>query len=192
MRKLRIVLIVILGAVLLLSMTSGRFLIINDPQRADVIVALAGETDRRPAQGMELISLGYAPRMILNVPATAKIYGIGMLEIAQAYVQRLPQRQSMSTCPIVGLSTKTEAQDVAGCLKPLGVHDVLLVTSDYHTRRALSTFQHELPQYHLFVAAAYDPQQFGAQWWKHRQWAKVNLGEWMSLLWWEAIDRWRQ
>jgi hypothetical protein len=41
------------------------------------------------------------------------------------------------------------------------------------------------------VAAAYDPNEFGVQWWRHRQWAKVDFDEWLRLIWWELVDRWR-
>jgi len=176
---------------LFLFSTSGKFLIINRPQHADAIVVLAGETDRRPALGLQLLQRGYAPRMVLDVPATGKIYQWNMLQLAQQYVHELPQAQSVIICPIYGLSTKAEAQDVSQCLKNLGVHSVLVVTSDYHTRRALSTFRRELPGMQISVAAATDPQQFGGSWWQHRQWAKLNFDEWLRLVWWQAVDRWR-
>jgi len=191
MRKVRIVLIAVLCGYLLFSLTSGGFLLVNDPQPADVIVVLAGETDRRPARALELLSQGYAPRMLLDVPATEMIYGQSEIELARGYLQQLPQKASLAICPISGLSTKAEAGDVARCLQPLGGRRVLIVTSDFHTRRALITLQHALPQYKVYVAAAVDPQQFGVAWWKHRQWAKVNLDEWIKLAWWEAVDRWR-
>lgn len=182
--------IVIAVAVLLFS-TSGEFLIVNQPEHADVIVVLAGETNQRPALGLKLLREGYAPRMLLDVPATAKVYQWDMLQLGQQYVHGLPESNSVTVCPIYGLSTKTEAQDVSRCLSPLGAHKVLVVTSDYHTRRALSTFKHELRGMQISVAAATDPQQFGGAWWKHRQWAKLNFDEWLRLVWWEAIDRWR-
>jgi uncharacterized SAM-binding protein YcdF (DUF218 family) len=191
MKKLRTVLIVLIALALFLFSTSGHFLIINRPQHADTIVVLAGETDRRPALGLQLLQQGYAPRMVLDVPANAKIYDETMLQISQQYVRELPQAQSVIICPIYGLSTKAESQDVSQCLRTLGVHSILVVTSDYHTRRALSTFRHELPGMQISVAAASDPQQFGGPWWKHRQWAKLNFDEWLRLVWWHAVDRWR-
>lgn len=169
---------------------SARFLVIDKPEKADVILVLAGETDRRPARGIEMLAAGYAPRMILNVPAGARIYQWTHPELAAKYVQDLPQAQAISICPIMGLSTKAEAQDAAPCLRKASVHKVLLVTSDYHTRRALSILQRELPQYEFSVTAAYDPREFGAAWWQQREWAKVNAGEWVRLMWWEAVDRW--
>ena len=191
MRKLRVVLIVAVSAFALFLATSGRFLVVNQLRHADVIVVLAGETDHRPSRGLELLSQGYASRMVLDVPAAARVYDSTMLQLAQKYVQSLPNGQSVIICPIVGLSTKAEAQDVAGCLQKTGAQSILVVTSDYHTRRALSIFRHELSGYPVYVAAAYDPQQFGTAWWKQRQWAKLNFNEWVRLVWWQAVDRWR-
>jgi uncharacterized SAM-binding protein YcdF (DUF218 family) len=191
MRKLRVVLIVGLSVLALFVATSGRFLVVSQLQRADVIVVLAGETDRRPSRGLELFSQAYAPRMVLDVPAAARVYDSTLLQLAQNYVQSLPNRQNVIICPILGLSTKAEAQDAAGCIQKLGAHSILLVTSDYHTRRALSIFKHELPGHPVYVAAAYNPGQFGEAWWKQRQWSKLNFDEWIRLVWWQAVDRWR-
>ena len=191
MKKLRTVLIILVALALLLFTTSGQFLIVNRPEHADVIVVLAGETDRRPALGLRLLREKYAPRMLLDVPANAKLYQWDMLQLGQQYVHGLPESNAVNVCPIYGLSTKTEAQDVSKCLNALGAHKVLVVTSDYHTRRALSAFKHELRGMQISVAAATDPQQFGGSWWKHRQWAKLNFDEWLRLVWWELVDRWR-
>lgn len=191
MRGLRFALIFILSFLLILSLTSGNFLVVNDPQRADVIVVLAGETNWRPARALQLLSQGYAPKMMLDVPTNAIIYNQNTLVIARQYVQTLARKDAISICSIVGLSTKAEAKDVARCLQGSGARRILVVTSDYHTRRARSTFEHELRGYQVSIAAAFDSQQFGVPWWYHRQWAKMNLDEWLRLMWWELVDRWR-
>lgn len=191
MRKLWLAVVVLVLFALFLFSTSGAFLVKNDPQRADLIVVLAGETDRRPARALELLQQGYAPKLMLDVPAAEKIFDQQTLDIAQKFVNRQPQHEAVSICPIAGLSTKTEAQDVKHCLAQTSANRILLVTSDYHTRRALSTFRRELAGRQFFVAAAEDPKQFGQHWWQHRQWAKMNFDEWLKLVWWEVIDRWR-
>lgn len=191
MRRVWIGLGIVAMVVLFFFLTSGSFLVVNHPERADAIVVLAGETDRRPSHALELLGQAYAPRVFIDVPATNVIFGHNLLQIAQDYVRSLPQAQSVELCPIVGLSTKAETDDVDRCLQPIHARNVLLVTSDYHTRRALSIFSHELPQYHFSVAAAIDRQQFETAWWKRRQWAKMNFDEWLRLVWWEAVDRWR-
>ena len=170
---------------------AGRLLVVDRPRRSDVIVVLAGETDRRPVRGLELLDQGYARRVMIDVPAAARIYDITEVELAQQYVRRLPQAASVTICPIEGLSTQAEAHDVEKCLAEEERSRILLVTSDFHTRRALSIFRHEVGGRSFAVAAAYDETQFGTQWWRRRQWAKTCLDEWLRLLWWTGVDRWR-
>lgn len=191
MRGLRITLIVVLLLFLLLSVTSGSFLVVNDPQRADVIVVLAGETNWRPARALQLLSQNYAPKMLLDVPLNEIIYNQNLMDIARQYVQAVPHAQQISICPIVGLSTKEEARDVVRCLEGTNARRILVVTSDYHTRRARSIFRHELRGDQVSVAAAFNTQQYGITWWQRRQWAKMNFDEWLRLVWWQVVDRWR-
>jgi uncharacterized SAM-binding protein YcdF (DUF218 family) len=182
---------VFLLGILALVAGSGSFLAVNDLQRADAIVVLAGETKARPERGLELVAQNYARLMLLDVPANEVIYDRPLTEIAQQFVQKAGRGRAVTICPIYGLSTKTETQDVSRCLSGSGVHRILLVTSEYHARRARDIFRHELRGYEIFVTPAHDPQQFGTHWWQHRQWAKINFDECTKLAWWELVDRWR-
>ena len=169
---------------------AGEFLVVNAPQHADLILVLAGETDTRPALALNLFRAGYAQRVLLDVPTAARIFDTNAIQIAQAYIQKLPDGARFEICPIPGLSTKQEAHDVISCLKHENASSILIVTSDYHTRRALSIFRHEVPGKSFSVAAAQDDAQFGTRWWTHRQWAKMCFGEWLRTIWWNLIERW--
>lgn len=164
---------------------------VSGPAKSDVIVILAGETDVRPKLGLELLRRGYAPRLLLDVPAADKVYQWPQTELAQNYVKSLPEAEAISVCPVYGLSTQAETQDVARCLRNVPAKSILLVTSDYHSRRASTIFRHELPQYNFSIAAASNPTEFGTTWWMRRQWAKTNFDEWTKFAWWELVDRWR-
>jgi len=170
---------------------AGRLLVVDKPERAEVILVLAGETDRRPARALELLAQGFASHVVIDVPAGARIYDSSQVELAERYVQNLAQREQVSVCPIDGLSTKDESRDAEKCIEKQHGSRVLLVTSDFHTRRALSVFRRELPSYSFSTAAAHDDTQFGTRWWTHRQWAKTCFEEWLRLIWWSGIDRWR-
>ena len=165
---------------------------VDAPEKSDVIVVLAGETNARPARALELLRQGEAPRVLLNASDATRIYDQKLIDVAQKYVNGLPDANRVSVCPIAGLSTVAEADDVSRCLQPLGAHRVLLVTSEYHTRRAWMIFRQRLPQYQFSVAAARSPAEFGEAWWTHREWAKVTFDEWSKMLWWETVDRWRR
>lgn len=183
---------ILLGFVLVgCAAKAGNFLVEDTPRRADAILVLAGETERRPQRALQLLAQGYGRRVVLDVPNHSPIYVFTQIQLAEKYIQALPQAGSMSICPIDGLSTKAESKDAGKCLAGQGVKSVLIVTSDFHTRRALSVFQHELPEFEYSIAAAHDEGQFGVRWWTHRQWAKVFFDEWLRLLWWKAVDQWR-
>ncbi len=184
--------ILIVGILLLaFGAASGWLLVIDQPQHADVIIVLAGETDKRPLRAIDLYHQGFAPHIILDVPANTQIYQWTQLQLAQMFIDSQLGRKDISVCPIVGLSTRDESHDTIPCLQSIQGKNVLLVTSDYHTRRALAIFRHELKDRNFSVAAAYDSNTFGEQWWRHREWAKTGLGEWTKLIWWEVVDRWR-
>jgi hypothetical protein len=190
-RRIWIVAVLLLAVLLgLFAAKAGGFLVVDAPLPSDVIVVLAGETDRRPARALELLQQGYAKRVLIDVPAESNIYTFTQLDLAQKYVQSLPQAAAVSVCPIVGLSTKSETQDVDKCLTQMNAGTILIVTSEFHTRRALSIFRRELRGRTFSVAAAYDSAQFGTRWWTHRQWAKTVVDEWLRLLWWGVVDRW--
>lgn len=178
--------------VLALGSRAGRWLVVDNPERSDLIVVLAGETEDRPELGLKLLNQHYAPRLILDVPARERVYGSSTAELAARWAKDLPEGSAISTCPIYGLSTRDEAREAAHCIEQVGAHSVTLVTSDFHTRRALSTFRHEVPAMNFSVGAAHTPVRFGAAWWTRREWAKTTAYEWSRFAWWECVDRWRR
>jgi hypothetical protein len=190
-RQLRsMFLLLLLAGLFFLAANAGKFLELNAPQPSDLILVLAGETDTRPALALDLLQHGFAARVLMDVPARARIYDTTAMQVAESYIRKLPQANQITVCPITGLSTRDESHDVARCVAQQNVGRILIVTSDYHTRRALSIFRHEMPGTSFSIAAAHDDSQFGVRWWTHRQWAKVCLDEWLRLFWWTAIERW--
>ena len=174
-----------------LAIKAGSFLVIDAPRRSDVILVLAGETNHRPERALQLEAQGFGQRILLDVPTNSKIYEFTQIQLAQNYIHDLPEGATLSVCPIDGLSTRDETKDVEKCLIKAGAERVLIVTSDFHTRRALSTLRREIPGYEYSIAASRDEEQFGDRWWIHRQWAKTFVDEWLRLIWWKCIDQWR-
>lgn len=190
-----IVLILILIAVVFF-VAAGNYLVVNNMRKSDAIVVLAGdEADDRYYRGLQLLRQGYGRNMLLDA-TTAITYGHSYTELAADLVARTAGQDAsrVIVCPIEGDSTKEESTQVGACLATLQPvpHSVLIVTDNYHTRRALSIFENRLPQYHWSAAAADNPYLFGTPWWKHREWAKTYLTEWQKLIWWELFDRWRK
>ncbi len=185
------ILVILLGLAIAALSQAGSFLVVDAPQPSDLIVVLAGETYFRPARGLQLLSQRYGRHMLLDVPANITIYKSTQIQLAQDWVRDLPQAAAISICPIEGLSTKDETKDVARCLGHEQPRSILIVTSDFHTRRSLNVFRREMPGIQFSSAGAHNDTEFGTRWWTHREWAKTFFNEWLRLIWWELIDQWR-
>ena len=187
---------VIAVCVLIWFLEPGSQLIINNATKSDAIVVLAGsEADSRYWRGLALLRAGYGQHLFLDA-VTGLSFGHSLVDLARDFVLRTAGANAaqVSVCPVDGDSTRDEAPQVGACLQSLQPRprSVMLVTDDYHTRRALSIFRNRLPQYRWTAAPAQNSALFGVPWWKHREWAKTYLTESQKLLWWEMFDRWRK
>ena len=175
---------------LVLLSHAGSFLVLNAPKHSDVILVLGGVDDSPYWHAVKLQKQGYGDRILLNANIRGMIFGESEADLAAEFLRRTSPTLT-EVCPTVQYSSFDEVSDVQGCLARLNVSSVLIVTSDFHTRLALSIFQKRLPQYSWSVAAASFPYHDADRWWKHRTWAKTVLDEWEQLAWWEFVDRWR-
>jgi len=193
--KTPIIAAVLILICVLLFLQPGDYLIVNDPEKSDAIVMLAGDqVDQRYWRALELLRGGYGHHLLVDT-GTGQAYGQPYSELAAGFIARTAGENTsqVSLCIIKGDSTKEEAPQVGECLAKLqpAPHSVLLVTDDYHTRRSLSIFGQRLPQLHWTAGAVSNDFLFGQPWWKNREWAKTYLTECEKLLWWELWDRWR-
>ena len=190
MRKRLLVAAVVVAVAIVLIRHAGSFLVVNHPEHADVIVVLdGGYNDLRYWNGVRLMQEGYAPGLILDVFDKGETFGNWDVDLARDFVNRTTPGIS-TVCPLANNSTYAEAWYLRKCLGGMNVKSILVVTSAYHTRRALSILQKRLPQYHFSTYAASDPYFFGERWWQTREWAKTTYGEWQRYLWWQFVDRW--
>ena len=68
---------------------AGPALVVNQPQRSDVILLLAGDADdTRYWKGIELLRAGYAPRMLVDARADAVSYGRTPAELTEDFIRR--------------------------------------------------------------------------------------------------------
>jgi hypothetical protein len=194
--KLLILAVISFSASALIVLHLGEFLVVEHPERSDIIVVLAGDrNDTRYWRGLELLRAGYGHHMVVDVPA-GNIYGRANTQYAADFVVQSAgeMKSQIGLCTIQNDSTAQESADVARCLAQAypGSKSALIVTSDFHTRRALLIFRSRIPKYRWSVAAANDPSIFGKSWWRHREWAKTTFLEWQKLVWWTLLESWRK
>lgn len=170
---------------------AGDYLVIDEPKPSDVIVVLDGDDGSRLPRAIELLQSGVAPELILDADAQHRWLGRTeadekLLEIAS--LGDVAGR--VRVCPIEAASTAGESKAFSKCIRHLPIHRILIVTSAYHSRRALATFSRALPQYQWSVASSKNAEKFGTEWWTRGTWASTTFHEWEKLIWWQAVDRW--
>ncbi len=162
---------------------AGAALVRNEPPMpADVAVVLAGGwRGNRILRAAELVRQGWAPRVLVS---GTQYYGWSEPDAAIDFAVRHGYpRDWFVALPHGAQSTEEEARIVTDRLRAMGVKRVLLVTSDYHTRRAAGCFRQVAPELELRAIAAADPD-FPERWWQSRQGRKTFLLEWLKMLSW--------
>jgi uncharacterized SAM-binding protein YcdF (DUF218 family) len=177
--------VVVLAAVFRVSLLSalGLYLVKTDPlEKADIAVVLAGDgSGHRILKAAELVREGYAPKLLVSGPGGE--YGYHECDLAIPFAVKAGYPESM----FVHLendahSTKEEAQATVAEVRRLGAHRVLLVTSDYHTRRAGKIFRAAAPDLVFEVVAARDEYFHAGDWWRDREGQKTFVIEWLKTV----------
>ncbi len=102
--------IIVVAVAVWLAYYSGRFLVLDHPQKSDAIVVLGGDWDDvRYWRGRELLRDGYAPLMFLDVSDDI-VYGRKMTDLANEFVERTASDSPgrVLVCPIQSASTLKE------------------------------------------------------------------------------------
>lgn len=159
----------------------GQMLVrVEPPSKADFIVVLGGDwRGNRMMKAAELVREGYAPRVLVS--GVASMYGQSESDLAVEYaVQRGAPREVFLASHNNALSTGDEVRSDVAELRRLGVRRLLLVTSDFHTRRARGVFMRVAPEMEIHTIGAPDRYWDGGFWWKNREGRKTWLFEAMK------------
>jgi uncharacterized SAM-binding protein YcdF (DUF218 family) len=160
--------------------TLGAYLVQNQPPRkADAIVVLAGDqSGSRILTAAALVREGWAPYALVDGPP---YLGTNEADLAIAYaISRGYPPSYFRTFARDTDSTREETAKVADQLRQAGVHSILLVTSNYHTRRAGALMKQAAPWLAIDTVAAPDRYFTPVTWWKTRGGQRTFLYEWLK------------
>ncbi len=143
------------------------------PQRADYIMLLNGDENTRPFVAAAVVKQGFAPKVLIAEVAKKSPKGGLILppmhEInRQVLIHRGIAPSDITILPASATTTRDEARALADFLKDRPDARVLVVTSDYHTRRSRWIFGKELgvqSRQLSFVSAPSDDFRL-AHWWQ--------------------------
>jgi uncharacterized SAM-binding protein YcdF (DUF218 family) len=115
--------------------------------KADVIIVLGGGSHERPLRAVELFREKAAPRIIISGGGDDEINRQLLLErgIPGAAIQIEGKSET----------TRENAEFTIKLLRAEKIHSAILVTSWYHSRRALKTFEHSAPDIKFYSRPSY-------------------------------------
>lgn len=183
-----------LVAVLCFLVWGSNLLIASDPlpDHVDGAVALQGSMAAEKARlsgAIDLLLRGTAAGVLLSVPRES-YWGQPTVPVAQSYIERIygggvaARVKFCQTGPEVD-STAQEAEAIGMCLQEAQWHTVLVVTSNYHTRRAGMIWRRmigkQYPGIRVWIDGVADPD-FQQPWWRSRRSAKIWLMESLKVV----------
>ena len=116
------------------------------PQPADYVMVLGGGTESRPFAAAAIIKAGLARRVLVSHVNRGRLVLSGSLLSEDQIVRRVLVARGVPEDAIAvvgweGASTYDEARALASLLKDMPDARVLILTSDFHTRRARWIFR---------------------------------------------------
>jgi uncharacterized SAM-binding protein YcdF (DUF218 family) len=147
-----------------------------------MILVLAGDSrGNRIMKAAELVKQGYASNALISGPDGN--YGFYECDLAIPFAVKagFPDAYFLHL-ENTARSTRDEARIAAVELRRLGAHRVLIVTSDYHTRRAGKIYREEVPDLDIHMVAAPDMYFTADGWWHNREGRKTLFFEWAKTL----------
>lgn len=118
----------------------------SGPVTADALVVLGGTPDRA-MRAAELFKAGEAPLIICT--------GYGDVDANEAYLTNSGVAKAAIWLEPKSRTTQENAEFSIVTLRQMGAHRVIIVTSWYHSRRAVAYFEHYAPDIKFYSRPAY-------------------------------------
>lgn len=164
---------------------AGRFWVVDDgPAYSDAIIMLSDDNYNgdRAARAAELFKAGWAPRVVASGRFLRPYASIAELEEHDLKSDGVPQ-DAIIRFEHHAANTKEEAEALRQLILQRGWKRILLVTSNYHTRRARYICARTFPAGTVLrVVSARDSEYDPDHWWETRQGIVIFTHELAGML----------
>jgi uncharacterized SAM-binding protein YcdF (DUF218 family) len=179
---LALALIVVVFHSQILRALGGYLVHADPPQKADAALVLAGDGwGNRILTAAQLVRDGYVPKVLVSGPDGA--YGLHESDLAIPFAVKHGYPPSYFV-PLDHEARSTQAEVVALMpeIRREGIRRLLVVTSNYHTRRAGRIFRAAAPDLTILVVGAPDKDYDPDGWWHNREGQKTFVTEWEKTI----------
>jgi uncharacterized SAM-binding protein YcdF (DUF218 family) len=174
----------------------GYLLVTSDvlPSHADGAIVLQASViseDARIDGAVSLLQRHVVDEVLISIPKTG-YWGLSFPDLARTHLEKQYGKEiagRFDFCVIgPGIdSTEQEAQALVPCIEKRAWHSVIVVTSNFHGRRAgmiwRKTWKAVQPPVHVWIDGVDDPLFRPNGWWRHRAYAKTWFFEITKLIW---------
>jgi uncharacterized SAM-binding protein YcdF (DUF218 family) len=160
----------------------GEFLVVSEPlEHADLVYVLAGDFwGSRVLLGANLGSQGWAPKVIVTGGRYMDSYASDLA--VDFAVEHGHARALFVPIRLEALSTIAEARAMGPIFQRLGARRIILVTSNFHSRRAAEVFRLFLPEFEFRVEGSIDDAFDPHAWWKKKESRDLLFSEYEKML----------
>jgi len=144
--------------------------------RADLAIALGGDPRcYREKQAAALYHKGMVPRVVVSgIPYTESV---NSGDAAKRYIVALGVPENDVLVLNKEWNTRIEARDLSAIMRKHGWNSAIVVTSPYHSRRALYTMRREAPDLQFLSAPAFGPRPG----WQPEMWWTRRGDTWLTI-----------
>lgn len=189
MIKKRKIIILIIATVVLMSVIGanlGKFLVQSDKlEKADAIAVFSGDNGPRTERAVELLKEGYADYLILS---GGKVYDdVTMAELMKNHAIKLGVDEDKILIDDKASTTNENAAFTAEIIEEHNFKSVIVVTSDYHTRRSKLAMEKALENTLIDgekVSVSVTPskeEKFTTKWWTSGNSVLMVISEYLKL-----------
>ena len=188
-KKKKIIISIIAVTIILMGIIGanlGKFLVQSDKlEKADAIAVFSGDNGPRTEKGVELLKEGYADYLILS---SGKVYDdVTMAELMKNHAIKLGVDESKILIDDESATTNENADFTADIIEENNFKSVIVVTSDYHTRRSKLAMEKALENTlidgeKVFVSVTPSKEEkFTTKWWTSGNSVIMVISEYLKL-----------
>ena len=188
-KKRKVIILIIIVAVLIgiIGLNLGKFLVESDKlEKADAIAVFSGDSGARTERAVELLKEGYGDYLILS---GGKVYDdVTMAELMKNNAIKLGVDESKILIDDEASTTNENAEFTTNIIEENNFKSVIVVTSDYHTRRSKLAMEKALEntlidgeEVEVTVTPSKE-EKFTTKWWRSGNSVLMVISEYLKLM----------